>query len=72
MISEKEEKLWKIKRLVIECGNSLVLKFFDTESYKMLDRKIEILTALKEGKTISDIPDFYDILENYPKDEDWD
>lgn len=72
MISEKDEKLWKIKRLVIECGNSLVLKFFDTESYEMLDRKIEILTALKEGKTISDIPDFYDILENYPKDEDWD
>jgi hypothetical protein len=33
----------------------------------LLDEKIEVLTALKEGKHISDIPNFYDILELYPK-----
>ena len=43
-------------------------QFFDLDSDKLLDEKIEVLTALKEGKQISEIPRFYDILELYPKD----
>lgn len=47
--------------------------FFDMESDEMLDEKIEVLTALKDGKTIAEIPNFYDILELYPKNgEMWD
>lgn len=46
----------------------MLIQFFDSESDKLLDEKIEVLTALKEGKQISDIPNFYDILELYPKD----
>lgn len=42
-------------------------QFFDSDSNMLLDEKIEVLTALKEGKHISDIPNFYDILELYPK-----
>lgn len=42
------------------------LKFFDINSNKNLDLKIKVLTDLKEGKTISEIPEFYDILELYP------
>lgn len=38
-----------------------------SDSNMLLDEKIEVLTALKEGKHISDIPNFYDILELYPK-----
>ena len=48
------------------------LKFFDLESDKMLDEKIEVLKALKAGKTIGEIPDFYNILELMPKDGMWD
>ena len=42
--------------------------FFNLDSDELLDEKIEVLTALKEGKSISEIPKFYDILELYPKD----
>ena len=49
------------------------LRFFDVDSDKMLDEKIEVLTALKNGKTISEIPKFYDILELYPDENElWD
>lgn len=46
--------------------------FFDVDSDKMLDEKIEVLTALKDGKTIAEIPKFYDVLELMPKDDIWD
>nr|DAZ12690.1 MAG TPA: hypothetical protein [Caudoviricetes sp.] len=46
----------------------MLTQFFDLDSDRLLDEKIEVLTALKEGKQISDIPNFYDILELYPKD----
>ncbi len=46
----------------------MLLQFFDLDSDKLLDEKIEVLTALKEGKQISEIPRLYDILELYPKD----
>lgn len=46
----------------------MLAQFFDLDSDRMLDEKIGVLTALKEGKQISDIPNFYDILELYPKD----
>lgn len=37
------------------------------ESYQLLDEKVEVLTAIKNGKKISEISNFYDILELYPK-----
>nr|DAE00881.1 MAG TPA: hypothetical protein [Myoviridae sp. ctoIO8] len=43
-------------------------QFFNLDSDELLDEKIEVLTALKEGKSISEISKFYDILELYPKD----
>ena len=71
-MSEKEEKFLIIASLLAEVCEPL-LRFFDFESDKMLDDKIEVLTALKNGKTISEIPKFYDILELYPdEDEMWD
>lgn len=46
------------------------MNFFDTTSDEKLDLKIEVLTDLKKGKTIAEIPKFYDILELYPEDKD--
>ena len=47
--------------------------YFDAESDKMLDKKLDVLTALKDGKSIKDIPNFYDVLELMPKNgEIWD
>ena len=57
-------------------GNAVqfVQRFYNksyTEAVQMLlDEKIEVLTALKDGKQIADIPNFYDILELYPKGDD--
>ncbi len=47
-------------------------RFFDRDSDEMLDEKIEVLKALKAGKTIGEIPDFYKVLELMPDGEMWD
>lgn len=51
----------------------MIHTFFDINSEELLDEKIEVLTALIEGKTPSEIPKYYDILELKPDDEShWD
>ena len=70
---ETIEKKVQIMDLLFDVADYEVSKFFDMESDKMLDEKIEVLTALKEGKPIKDIPKYYDILELMPKNgEIWD
>ena len=59
------EKHLQILELLTQVYEPL-LQFFDIESDRLLDLKIEVLTDLKNGKTIAEIPRFYDILENYP------
>ena len=50
-----------------------MMKYFDYDSYELLDLKIEVLTALKEGKVIAQIPRFYDIFELLPPEgQIWD
>lgn len=66
------EKQLQIMDLLLKVDCYEVDKFFDTDSDKMLDEKIEVLTALKDGKSISEIPKFYDVLELMPKDDMWD
>lgn len=65
---EIESKKYQINDLLMEVTFPPFEQFFDLESNQLLDEKIEVLTALKEGKQISDIPNFYNILELYPKD----
>ena len=63
------EKGVKVRELFFEVDfPPMLTQFFDLDSDRLLDEKIEVLTALKEGKQISDIPNFYIILELYPKD----
>lgn len=62
-----EEKMLIIMDLLTIVDETF-LKFFDINSNKNLDLKIKVLTELKERKTISEIPEFYDILELYPKE----
>lgn len=68
------EKGVKVRELFFEVDfPPMLIQFFDLDSDKLLDEKIKALTALKEGKQIADIPNFYDILELYPKDDThWD
>lgn len=66
------DKKLKIMELLTSVYDPL-LKFFDLDSEEMLDEKIEVLTALKNGKSINDIPNFYKVLELYPNDNEiWD
>ena len=65
-MTEREliEKSVKVHQLFIEVEFPPMLsQFFDLDSDELLDEKIEVLTALKDGKQIADIPNFYDILE---------
>ena len=73
-MTEREliEKRVKIIDLLFEVDCYEVSQFFDVESNKMLDEKIEVLTALKNGKPIAKIPKFYDVLELMPKNDMWD
>lgn len=68
------EKVIKVYRLLAEVDfPQPYAQFFDVESGKLLDDKIEVLQALKDGKTIGEIPKFYDVLELMPKNGDlWD
>ncbi len=73
MMTEQEmiKKSVKMRQLFIEVEfPPMLIQFFDLDSDELLDEKIEVLTALKEGKQIADIPNFYDILELYPKETD--
>lgn len=68
-----EEKMLKIFELLPQVDDLLIDKFLDIESDKMLDEKIEVLTALASGKKPSEISNYYDILELLPKDgQIWD
>lgn len=70
-MSDREliEKGVKVRELFFEVDfPPMLTQFFDLDSDRLLDEKIEVLTALKEGKQISDISNFYTVLELYPKD----
>ena len=67
-----EDKKIQIMKLLSQVYDPM-LEFFDVDSDKMLDEKIEVLTDLVNGKSISEIPKFYDVLELYPNDNEiWD
>ena len=69
-----EEKWEKVVFLLLDVRDPMVHAFFDKDSEELLDEKIEVLTALIEGKTPSEIPKYYDILELKPDDNEshWD
>lgn len=66
---EKKEQIFD---LLMSVDDDLIRRYFDPDSDELLDEKIEVLTSLKEGKTISEIPKYYDILELLPKEGVWD
>ena len=74
MLDEKTKKHMKINELYMYAvGDRLYNLFFDLDSDEMLDEKIQVLTDLKNGKTPGEIPNYYKILELYPKNgEMWD
>ena len=62
-----------IDDLFFECSDRLVHEFFDYESVEKLDEKIDVLRKLNSGVKPGDIPNYYDVLEKYPKNgEAWD
>lgn len=65
------EKKEKIRELFYEVYQP-EFRFFDLDSDKLLDEKIEVLEALKEGKTIDEIPKYYDVLELLDVNQHWD
>lgn len=69
---EKIEKMLKVEDLYAEVYGIPELKYFDLSSEELLDEKIEVLTQLKKGKQIGEIPNFYAVLEKLPKEGKWD
>ena len=54
MLDEKTKKHMKINELYMYAvGDRLYNLFFDLDSNEMLDEKIQVLTDLKNGRTIS-------------------
>jgi hypothetical protein len=67
-----EEKYMKIADLLSEVNDPVVHRFFDLDSEELFDEKIEVLTALKNGKPPDQIPNYYSVLENFSPDQHWD
>lgn len=68
-----DDKWIKMADLYTKVHDPMVHQFFDLDSEELLDEKIQVLTALLEGKAPVDIPDYYKVLEMYPNDENhWD
>ena len=68
----RDEKLMNVYALLAEVSVVLFDRFFDVDSEELLDEKIEVLTALKDGKPPDQIPQYYSILENFDPDHHWD
>lgn len=66
------EKLERIFELLPQVQDPMVQQFFDTDSEKLLDEKIEVLEALVRGKAPADISAYYSILELMPENQHWD
>lgn len=67
------EKVIRIMDLLFEIDDVVFKKFFDIESTEMLDKKISVLEKLASGTVPADIPEYYEVLELYPKQgEIWD
>ena len=64
---EKQEKLLKVAELLAYSFDVPEMKYFNAESEELLDEKIEVLTQIKEGKSIEEIPNFYKVLEDLPE-----
>ncbi len=67
-VCELLEKHQQAETLYYEVDDFLIVRFFNIDSYDMLDDKIEVLQALKDGKPPDEIPKYYDVLEDYPED----
>lgn len=67
-----EEKWIKMADLYAKVNDPMIHQFFDLDSEKMLDEKIQVLTALTEGKAPADIPNYHKVLELLPTDQPWD
>ena len=63
----------ELDSLFLERTDPVVRRFFDYESTENLDGKIDVLRKLNAGIKPAAIPNYYEILEKYPKDgEAWD
>lgn len=65
------QKHLQINALLVDVIGVPEIKYFNVDSDDMLDEKIEVLTSLKEGKPIAEIPNFYKVLEDLPEGH-WD
>lgn len=49
-----------------------LMNYYDYDSTKLLDKKIEVLEQMKNGTSIDDIDDGYSIFELMPFEQHWD
>lgn len=70
---DNPEKKIRILDLLFEIDDVVFKQFFDIDSEEMIDEKIEVLEKLASGVVPADIPNYYKVLELYPKEgEIWD
>lgn len=66
---EKQLRLeLEVVQLYYDCEDFTVMKYFDPDSDKELEKKAMVLRAINSGETVSD-EDYLSILEKLPRDE---
>ena len=62
------KKEW-ISNLLFKCDDLFLEHFINESSDKNLDMKIKVLEDRIAGKPVSEIPNYYECMDYYPKDE---
>lgn len=68
-VLDKKNQIYKLFFEIPPDRKYLIEKFFDFESNKNLDKKIDIFKQIKSGKNESEIENLDEILEKKPKGE---
>lgn len=67
----EKDKMKKIKALYEQVDDYFIKEYFDLDSMKNPDWKIEVLEGLLEGKKPYELEHYDDVLEKYPQKEEF-
>lgn len=66
---EETKKKAELFLLKMQTGDQLVMKFMNDENGNMIDEKTEVCKRLINGEVPDDIENYYDVLDDMPKDD---
>lgn len=66
---EEERKKAELFILKMQTGDNLVIRFMNDENGEKMEEKIEVCKKLIDGEAPEDIDNYYDVLDDMPKND---